>query len=94
MTLLKYDAEAQCWAVELSDGSSIRVRPPNLALLSRGDCPPSLRTRHIGESVGPRVVEARREEGRVCWTTCGECACQRGFSFRQWADRISSVGHV
>jgi hypothetical protein len=40
--LLEYDAEAQRWAVELSEGSSIRVRAPNLALLSRDDCPPSL----------------------------------------------------
>jgi len=41
--LLEYDAEAQRrWAVELSEGGSIRVRAPNLALLSRDDCPPSL----------------------------------------------------
>jgi hypothetical protein len=40
--LLEYDAEAQRWAVELSEGGSIRVRAPNLALLSRGDCPLSL----------------------------------------------------
>ena len=40
--LLEYDAEAQCWAVELSENGSIRVRAPNLALLSRDDCPPSL----------------------------------------------------
>jgi hypothetical protein len=40
--LLECDAEAQRWAVELSEGGSIRVRAPNLALLSRDDCPPSL----------------------------------------------------
>jgi hypothetical protein len=40
--LLEYDAEAQRWAVELSEGGSIRVRAPNLTLLSRDDCPPSL----------------------------------------------------
>ena len=40
--LLEYDAEAQRWAVELSEGGSIRVRAPNLALLSRDDCPLSL----------------------------------------------------
>ena len=40
--LLEYDAEAQRWAVELSEGGSIRVRAPNLALLSSDDCPPSL----------------------------------------------------
>jgi hypothetical protein len=40
--LLEHDAEAQRWAVELSEGGSIRVRAPNLALLSRDDCPPSL----------------------------------------------------
>jgi tetratricopeptide (TPR) repeat protein len=40
--LLEYDAEAQRWAVKLSDGGSIRVRAPNLALLSRDECPPSL----------------------------------------------------
>jgi hypothetical protein len=40
--LLEYDAEAQRWAVMLSEGGSIRVRAPNLALLSRDDCPPSL----------------------------------------------------
>ncbi len=40
--LLEYDAEAQRWAVELSQGGSIRVRVQNLALLGRDDCPPSL----------------------------------------------------
>ena len=40
--LLEYDAEAQRWAVELSEGGSIRVRAPNLALLSSDDCPLSL----------------------------------------------------
>jgi tetratricopeptide (TPR) repeat protein len=40
--LLEYDAEAQRWAVELSEGGSIRVRAPNLALLNRDDCPLSL----------------------------------------------------
>ena len=40
--LLEYDAEAQRWAVELSEGGSIRVRAPNLVVLSRDDCLPSL----------------------------------------------------
>jgi hypothetical protein len=40
--LLEYDAEAQRCAVELSEGGSIRVRAPNLAVLSRDGCPPSL----------------------------------------------------
>jgi tetratricopeptide (TPR) repeat protein len=40
--LLDYDAEAQRWAVELSEGGIIRVRAQNLASLSRDDCPPSL----------------------------------------------------
>jgi hypothetical protein len=40
--LLEFDAEAHRWAVELSEGGSIRVRAPNLALLSRDDCPLSL----------------------------------------------------
>ena len=40
------------WAVELSDGSSIRVRPPNLALLSRDDCPPSLQCGALGSRSG------------------------------------------
>ena len=40
--LLEYDPAGQRWAVELSEGGSIRVRAPNLALLSRDDCPPSL----------------------------------------------------
>jgi hypothetical protein len=41
--LLEYDAEAQCWAVELSGKGRKLVSAPNLALLSRDDCPPSLR---------------------------------------------------
>jgi hypothetical protein len=40
--LLEYDAEAQRWAVELSEGGRKLVRAPNLAVLSRDDCPPSL----------------------------------------------------
>jgi tetratricopeptide (TPR) repeat protein len=40
--LLEYDAETQRWAVELSEGGRKSVRAPNLAVLSRDDCPPSL----------------------------------------------------
>jgi tetratricopeptide (TPR) repeat protein len=40
--LLEHDAEAQRWAVELSEGGRKSVRAPNLAILSREDCPPSL----------------------------------------------------
>ena len=40
--VLEYDAEAQRWAVELSEGGRKLVRAPNLAVLSRDDCPPSL----------------------------------------------------
>ena len=40
--LLGYDAETQRWAVELSEGGRKSVRAPNLAILSREDCPPSL----------------------------------------------------
>jgi hypothetical protein len=29
-----------------------------------------------------------RIAGRVCWAACGECACRRGISFRQWAGSI------
>jgi hypothetical protein len=48
-------------------------RPDIFRLLRR-------RARHIGESVGPRVVEARRGARRVCWATCGECAVRRAIS--------------
>ena len=34
---------------------------------------------HIGESVRPRVAEARRGAGGVCSETCGKCARRRGF---------------
>jgi hypothetical protein len=37
--LLVYDTEAQRWAVDLSEGGRKSVRAPNLALLSRDDCP-------------------------------------------------------
>ncbi len=110
--LLEYDAEAQHWAVELSDGGRKSVRAPNLAVFSRDDCPPSLhavvmlsrgkvqesvitsvssrdprllrrQARHIGESVGPRVVEARCGARRVCWATCGDCANRRAMENRR-----------
>jgi len=51
------------WAVELSDGSSIRVRPPNLALLSRDDCPPSLQCGTLGSRSGRG--SRRRGAGRA-----------------------------
>ena len=38
--LLEHDAEAQRWAAELRERAG--KGPPNLALLSRDDCPPSL----------------------------------------------------
>jgi hypothetical protein len=47
------------------------------------------RARHIGEWVGPQVVEARRGAGGVCWATCRKCAGRRGLALRRWADSIS-----
>jgi hypothetical protein len=40
--LLEHDAEAQRWAVELSEVGRKLVRAHNLALLNRDDCLPSL----------------------------------------------------
>jgi len=41
--LLEYDAVAGRWGVKLSPEERLKVRPANLAVLSRGDeCPPSL----------------------------------------------------
>jgi hypothetical protein len=70
-----FDAAARRWAVELSEGGSIRVRALNLALVRRGDYPPSLHAvvmlsrRKIQEAADGEAAEAALRKMALLDTT-------------------------